>query len=68
MTSFARPPGDLNQVMDDLYMALNAIADVVDVGSGVPTHTPVGPKLYFNRTGGVGTAVYAWNGAWVALA
>lgn len=53
---------------DDLLTAINQIAQFIDFGDGAPSHSPAGPALYFNRTGGVGTSVYGWDGtSWTAL-
>lgn len=63
-------PDDRTQRNNDaLIAAVNAIAQFIDYGNGAPAHTPTGPRIYFNRTGGVGTSFYAWtSAAWVALA
>lgn len=60
---------ETRRAFEKLLGYINMLAAHLDVGDGVPTHTPDGPAAYFNRTGGVGTAIYFWDtSSWTAVA
>jgi len=46
---------------DSYDLAFTGLEQSIVRGTGAPTHSPVGPQLYFRNDGGVGSSIYAWN-------